>query len=118
MDKLRDLTKGKKVFAIASVDLAHVGPAFDSDYAMDAARKAALADSDRQLMQAIADGDTEHFYQQLASTRNENNVCGFSPTYLMLDFLGQTKGVQVAYDQCSADADDTSTVSICGILLE
>lgn len=118
MDRLRELTRGKKVFSIASVDLAHVGPAFDSDYLMDDARKRSLAQTDAQLMQAVAAGDKERFYQQLASTRNANNVCGFSPTYLMLDYLGDTTGVEVAYDQCSADSDNTSVVSICGILLE
>ncbi|HFC12654.1 MAG TPA: AmmeMemoRadiSam system protein B, partial [Anaerolineae bacterium] len=118
MQKLRELTADKKVFCIASVDLAHVGPAFDNDYLMDNTRKTALAQTDAHLMQAITNGDKEAFYQQLASTRNENNVCGFSPTYLMLDYLGETNGTQIAYDQCSADANNTSTVSICGILLD
>jgi hypothetical protein len=36
----------------------------------------------------------------------------------MLDTLGQTKGVQLAYDQCPADEQDASLVSICGLLLE
>ena len=118
MDMLKALTAGKKVFSIASVDLAHVGPAFDSDYLMDDQRKQQLAQTDAALMQSIENGDKEAFYQQLASTRNVNNVCGFSPTYLMLDYLGKTKGQIIDYGQCSADADNTSIVSICGMLLD
>jgi hypothetical protein len=39
----------------------------------------------------------------------------------MLQYLGgqhSVEGIQVAYDQCSADDDDTSFVSITGMLLE
>ncbi|MGB1251710.1 MAG: AmmeMemoRadiSam system protein B [Candidatus Promineifilaceae bacterium] len=118
LDKLRELTVGKKVLSIASVDLAHVGPAFDSDYFMGPPEREALRVFDDRLMGTIERGDKEAFYQQLASDRNANNVCGFSPTYLMLDYLGETKGRRVAYDQCSADQQDLSVVSICGMLLD
>ena len=118
LDKLKALTAGKKVLSIASVDLAHVGPAFDSDYLMGPPERAALRDFDDRLMGTIERGDKEAFYQQLAADRNANNVCGFSPTYLMLDYLGETQGQRVAYDQCSADQQDLSVVSICGMLLD
>lgn len=117
MAALREATAGKNVFCVASVDLAHVGPAFDSAYKMDDVRREALAAVDEQLQQAIVDGDAESWYQQLAEIRNENNVCGFSPTYLMLKFMGETAGHKIAYAQCPADAQNTSTVSICGMLL-
>ena len=118
LDKLKELTAGKNVFSIASVDLAHVGPAFDSNYLMGPPEREALRAFDDRLMGTIETGDKEAFYQQLASDRNANNVCGFSPTYLMLDYLGETQGQRVAYDQCSADPQDLSVVSICGMLLE
>lgn len=118
ISKLRELTAGKKVFSVASVDLSHVGPVFDNDYLMDDARREALAASDGKLMHAITLGEHETFYKQLATTRNENNVCGFSPTWLMMEYLGDTRATSIAYDQCPADPENTSTVSICGMLIQ
>ncbi len=118
MQRLKELTAGKNVFSIASVDLAHVGPAFDSPYDMDDRRKQYLRETDAQLLQAIEQGDKDRWFNLLAHNRNANNVCGFAPTYLMLDYLGETSGVQVGYDQCSADPTDTSIVSIGGVLLQ
>lgn len=118
VETLKQETAGKKVLAIASVDFAHVGPAFGDDYLMDASRLAALRQSDDNLVQSIIRGDADGFYDQITAVEDKNKICGFSPIYLMLRYLGTTEGVQVAYDQCSADSDDTSFVSIAGILLE
>jgi MEMO1 family protein len=115
---LGQATAGRRVLAIASVDLAHVGPTFGDSFSMDAGRREKLASSDRQLMSAIASGDAAGFYQQIASIQDRNRVCGFSSIYLMLRFLGPTRGIQIAYEQCPADAQNTSLVSICGLLLD
>ncbi len=115
---LRKLTQGKKVFSIASVDLAHLGPEFNSDFVMDAERKQTLIETDLDLITSIEEGDLNAFYQQLAIGQNANNVCGFGPLYIMLDFMRPFTGELIAYDQCSADANDTSVVSICGMLLD
>ncbi len=117
LDALKTATAGRNVFSVASIDLAHIGPAFDTPYVVDQPRRTQLAHTDAQLRAAIKNGDAESWYQQLASTRNANNVCGFAPMYLMLRYLEETAGITVAYEQCSADAAATSTVSICGMLL-
>ena len=115
---LKATTAGKKVLAVASVDLAHVGPAFDDDYTMDAARRAALRQADHNLIQAIIRGDDASFYDQIAAVEDRNKVCGFSSIYLMLRYLQGTEGIQVAYDHCPADEENQSLVSIAGVLLE
>lgn len=115
---LQQLTRDKKVLAVASVDFAHVGPAFGDTFVMDEARRAALRRADDLLAQAIARGDAAGFYDQIAAVENQNRICGFSPIYLMMQFLGATEGVKVAYEQCAADAEDASLVSITGMLLE
>ncbi len=115
---LRQVTAGRRVLVVASVDLAHVGPAFDTGYRMTSARRAALRATDASLCQAICQGDAERFYQEIAAIRNANNICGFSSIYLLLQYLGPTAGVEVAYAQCPADAAEASVVSICGLLLE
>ncbi len=117
IDRLRTLTTGKKVLAVASVDLAHVGPNFGDDFIMDTQRRVQLTKSDKNLMEAIGKGDAERFYQQVAAVEDQNRICGFSSIYLMLRFLGSTKGIEVAYEHCPADTQNASLVSICGMLL-
>ena len=115
---LQRATAGKNVLIVASVDFAHVGPAFGDDYIMDDTRRAALRQTDHNLVQAIIRGDDASYYDQIAAVEDRNKVCGFSSIYLMLRYLQGTEGVQVAYDHCRADDEDHSLVSIAGILLE
>lgn len=114
---LRRATAGKKVLAVASVDLAHVGPNFGDDFPMDAARRARLKQEDDHLIRAILQGDAADFYAQIAAMQDRNRICGFSSIHTMLRFLGPVSGQQIAYDHCPADAQNTSLVSICGLLL-
>ena len=122
IETLQRVTQGKRVLSVASVDLAHVGPAFDSNYLMDNRKREELAKSDLAIREAIMAGDSESFYQQIAKTRNANNICGFSPIYMMLRYLnsgGNTcNASDIAYDQCEADEQNTSVVSICGMLID
>ncbi|VAW31960.1 hypothetical protein MNBD_CHLOROFLEXI01-5012 [hydrothermal vent metagenome] len=115
---LKTATAGKKVLIVASVDFSHVGPAFDDDYSMDETRRAALRQSDHDLIQAIIRGDDASFYEQITAVEDRNKVCGFSAIYLMLRYLQGAEGVQVAYNHCPADDENNSLVSIAGILLE
>lgn len=118
LDALKQVTAGRRVLAVASVDLAHVGPNFGDSFSMDVGRRAKLAASDNQLMGAIATGNADDFYRQVASVQDRNRICGFSSIYLMLRYLGASQGIQIAYEQCPADAQNASLVSICGMLLD
>ncbi|MCB9010089.1 MAG: AmmeMemoRadiSam system protein B [Ardenticatenaceae bacterium] len=115
---LQAATADKNVLIVASVDFAHVGPAFGDDYIMDETRRTALRQADHNLVQAVIRGDDASFYNQIAAVEDRNKVCGFSSIYLLLRYLQGTEGVQVAYDHCPADDEDHSLVSIAGILLE
>lgn len=118
IDTLQRATAGKTVVAVASIDLAHVGPAFGDSYAMNNRRRELLRESDARLMEAAVSGDAEGWYGQIAAVGDHNRICGFSPVYYLLRFLGSTTGHILAYDQCPADAQDRSLVSICGLLLD
>jgi AmmeMemoRadiSam system protein B len=118
IESLKDVTDGKRVLVVASVDLAHVGPNFGDDFIMDDDRREKLTESDAALMKAITLGDVDRFYDEIAKVEDRNRICGFSSIYLMLRYLGATRGQVVAYEHCPADAEDTSLVSICGLLLE
>lgn len=118
IETLQRETADRRVLVVASVDLAHVGPNFGDDFAMNTARRTQLKAADDRLLQAVLRGDAADFYNQIASVQDRNRICGFSPIYLMLRYLGVTEGVQIAYEQCPADAQNHSLVSICGLLLE
>lgn len=117
LETLKRVTDGKRILAVASVDLAHVGPVFGDPVPFDDARRTQLAQSDRSLIAAINHGDFDRFYDEISAVQDRNRICGFSSTYLMLRYLEQTRGVEVAYDQCPADEQGASWVSICGVLL-
>jgi MEMO1 family protein len=114
---LQELTAGRRVLAVASVDFAHVGPAFGDPFGMDQERRAALRASDASLIEAICQGDHGRFYAEIAQTQDQNHICGFSAIYLLLRYLEQTNGQPIAYAHCPADAENQSLVSIAGLLL-
>lgn len=116
-------TANKRVLAVTSVDLAHVGPNFGDRFKMTRSRRERLAEGDRVLIEAINEGDHERFFAEIAAVQDRNRICGFSSIYIMLRWLEQAsdtpvRGQQVAYAHCPADAEEASLVSICGLLLQ
>ena len=108
-------TAGRNVLVVASGDLSHVGPAFGGA-AVDSAGRQRIVDADHGLMSELAAGRADGFFSAIKRVKDRNNVCGVSPFYLMLRLLGSVEGQTVAYDQCPADQEDTSLVSICGMV--
>ena len=111
------LRSSGRVFVVAAADLAHVGPAFGDPYPIDFVRRARVRGSDGARLQSVEAGDAEGFYQQLREERNARNVCGLPPIYVMLRLLGDARGILLDYAQCTADAQNGSFVSICGMLV-
>lgn len=118
IETLRRETAVQKVLAVASVDLAHVGPNFGDNFIMDQQRRDALKQADHNLIQAILHGNASSFYDQIATVSDRNRICGFSSIYLLLRYLGNSSGLEIAYDHCPADSEDNSLVSICSLLLD
>jgi AmmeMemoRadiSam system protein B len=115
---LADATDGRRVLVVAAADLAHVGPAFGDEEPLDLGARARLQDDDRALLDTIVAGDAGSFVGQLRAEGDRRRICGLPPIYLMLRLLGSCKGNLVDYDQCPADANGGSLVSIAGVLLE
>lgn len=118
LETIKTETAGQKVLIVASVDFAHMGPAFGHEFNMDNGRRATLQQTDRALINAVLAGDHTTFYDLLAKDNNHNNICGFSPIYLTLKLLEEVnEGKEVGYMHCPADEEDSSLVSIAGLLL-
>ncbi len=54
---------------------------------------------------------------ELRAERDARKYCGLPPIYLTLRFLSESRGELLRYEQCPADVDRTSWVSIAGALL-
>ncbi len=118
IETLQEQTAGKRVLAVASVDLAHVGPSFGDSFVMDITRREKLIQDDELLIETITAGDSKGFFKQLADDEDKNRICGTSSIYLLLRYLGLTSGQLISYAHCPADQQNTSLVSICGLLLQ
>jgi AmmeMemoRadiSam system protein B len=112
--QLRDLLRRERAIIIASGDLSHVGPAFGGQ-AYDQAGWDQIAQSDAKVLEHLCAGDADGFYAELAASRDATNICGLAPFYLALKAIGHHQGELLAYQQCPADADGHSLVSVCGI---
>jgi len=117
LEVLRQLIADGRVVVIAAADLAHIGPAFGDPFPVDYVRYLRLEAADDHLMQTILQGDAAAFYHTIAREENQRNVCGVAPIYMALQALGPgVSGAMAGYDRCPADAQNTSFVSICGVL--
>jgi AmmeMemoRadiSam system protein B len=117
VEALREEMTKRRTLVVAAGDLAHLGPAFDGP-PLDALAQAQMKMEDTALMDSLAQGSAEVFFKLMQNGQYQRNVCGFSPFYFTLDTLGQTQGQLIAYDRCPADHQNTSFVSICGMVLE
>ena len=108
---------GRNTLVIAAGDLAHVGPNFGDATPVDGVGRAALAAEDAATMDAICRGDAAGFFELSRAEGDRRRICGLSPIYLMLRLLGPMEGESMGYDQCPADVEGGSLVSIVGALL-
>ncbi len=117
LEVLERVTASRKTIAIAAGDLAHVGPAFGDRQAIGIVERARLRAADDELMASICAGEEDAFFQQVKMEQDRRRICGLPPIYMVLRFLGETKGLVTGYAQCPADQQGNSCVSICGVLL-
>ncbi len=117
LEPLRVAVQDRKTIVVAAGDLAHVGPAFDTE-PVDPGMLILLKSADDELIDTMCQGDAEGFYNAIQRVQDRNNVCGVSPIYLTLRLLASHKGRNHGYAICPADQANTSVVTICGVTLE
>jgi|TARA_B110000263_G_scaffold190841_1_gene168644 AmmeMemoRadiSam system protein B len=117
IDSISEYRKRARTLVIAAGDLAHVGPEFGDETTMDELSLADLASKDHISLASIEKGDPDNFFQTSAEEADVRKICGLAPIYLMGKILSDCKGYSVGYDQCPADQNRTSFVSIAGTLL-
>jgi MEMO1 family protein len=120
IEVLRNATQGRRTVVIASGDLAHVGPAFGGA-PLTTTGRTTLRTADEALIQQMVNGDAEGFYGAIRQVQDANNVCGVSPIYLTMRTLSVSRrtavrGQPTGYATCPADNEDTSVVTVGGMV--
>ena len=122
IDVLAAAAAERQTLLIAAADLAHVGPVFGDPAPVGAAARHGLELHDQESLAAVCEGDAAGFLDLSIREEDRRRICGLSPIYLMLEVLRRahgapTSGLAMGYDQCPADEDGGSLVSIAGALL-
>ena len=99
------------VQALASADLAHVGPRFGDRRGLDVDGRAQLDALDRASLDLAARGDAGGFWRQVTRDLEPRRVCGLAPIYAMLHTMRQGSAGEVTHYEQTVDAEDGSIVS-------
>lgn len=75
---------GRRVAFVAGADLAHVGPRFGDADPVSRPHAARLAAADRAMLAAVAAGDADTFFDDVARDGDARRICGLSPIWALL----------------------------------
>src|SRR5262245_55378510 len=118
LDLLSEQTAGRRVCFIAGADLAHVGPRFGDARPLGKSERERLAEADAVSLNACARGDAAAFWDSVRSDGDARRICGLAPIYHTLKLARAQRGQVLVYDQCAADDEGGSLVSIGGVVLQ
>ncbi|MDP9035941.1 MAG: AmmeMemoRadiSam system protein B [Myxococcota bacterium] len=113
VDAVRALVEARpgRVVVIAGADLAHVGPRFGDELALDADQRERLDRQDRQSIEHAASLDARGFWAHVVGDLGERRVCGLAPIWSLLRAVsGGARGSLLHYEQ-TMDPEDGSIVS-------
>ncbi|MEZ5963515.1 MAG: AmmeMemoRadiSam system protein B [Planctomycetota bacterium] len=105
---------GRRVCYVAGADLAHRGPFFGADPAVDHDALRRLAHDDRARLQHLTQGDAGAFHRSVVADGNSDRVCGATPMFLCAA-LAKGPGELLHYGQAAAP-DGTQVVSFCSMV--
>ncbi len=77
---------------LISGDLAHIGPKFNRGEQLTNALLERSGIQDQALIRRLEAGDPAGYFQVIAREQDERNICGFQPTYLVLEALRPRAG--------------------------
>jgi AmmeMemoRadiSam system protein B len=115
---LSELRQRQRTVIVVAADLAHMGPAFGDPIALDIVGRARMAKDDEEIIQIICRGDAGDFYSIIQKEKDRRHVCGVPPIYIALSSMPTVQGTSLGYAQCPASSDQTSFVSICGVIYQ
>lgn len=108
-----EAASGKVVCYLAGADLAHIGPVFGDDAAVDDARLTQLAAAEASRLAHLQAGVPGAFHAAVDCERNPDRVCS-GPAITLCAALAGGKGELLHYGQAAAP-DRSQTVSFCAM---
>ena len=116
LELLAEVASGPRVLVVAAGDVSHVGPAFGDSAPFDIQGKAQIRAFDEQWLEAACSGNSDLLAEHILKRGDSTRICGAAPIHYMVAALRGARGRVVAYDQCPADDQFGSLVSIAGVL--
>jgi hypothetical protein len=106
---------GQRDAVIAGADLAHVGPRFGDPEPVGSPELALIEREDTVMLESVAAGEPDAFFESVASDGDRRRICGYSPIYALLRSLGSTTGRVKRYGQWP---DPSGVVSFASVVFE
>ena len=116
LDSLMEIAAGPRVLVVAAGDLSHVGPAFGDPAPIDVSGRATVEAQDHEWLNVACSGSSELLEKHMLQHGDSTRICGAAPIHYMLSVLQGAQGTVVAYEQCPADEQFGSLVSVAGAL--
>lgn len=91
---------------LASVDFSHVGPRF-GDPSLDERTNDDVEKIDRDAIEAARRGDPGAWFSTIAAHQDSTRICGFAPTFVMLDLLQPAASGRLLHYEKSTEPDTT-----------
>jgi len=115
IDSLKNviLKSGRESVYIASVDFAHVGRRFDDEFNAELILDELKAE-DTELINHLAKGEYDDFFNAVSSVGDRRRICGLSPIYSMLKLREKKQGELLHYHQWN-DKPTSSAVTFASI---
>jgi len=89
----------RKVAFIAGADLAHMGTRFGDPEPISATELERIGREDRAMLEHVAAGDADGFFESVRRDDDRRRICGLSPIYTLMRALGGARGTLRRYGQ-------------------
>jgi AmmeMemoRadiSam system protein B len=101
LNVLREVEResGRKVCYIVSGDLAHIGPKFGDPWQIDTDRARWNRSLDADLLARIEQARGDELFNFIADEQDGRRICGFPPSYVMLEAARPKSGKLLYHDQ-------------------
>jgi len=105
---------GRKVFYIASADLAHMGLQFGDPEGIREYDLRILAEEDQAMLGHVERFDGEGFFSSISKERDRRRICGLPTIYTLIKTMQAREGRLLKYGQAFTP-DTQSVVTFAGL---
>ncbi|MFO0947388.1 MAG: AmmeMemoRadiSam system protein B [Planctomycetota bacterium] len=100
-DAIREAERacGKEVCYVSSGDLAHIGMKFGDPWLIDEQKSEWCRSEDKKLLEHLETADPAKLHASILRERDRRRICGYPPTFMMLEAAAPQSGKTLQYDQ-------------------